>query len=410
VTHVTERTGQSGSNGEPDPADNQQVAATEQAPRVEHAPAAEKSQKQLWSAATNGGRGPRRRTVTYADAGVSIHAGEQAVELLKNKVHRTWRPEVVGDIGGFAGLFRLDVKRYRNPILASSTDGVGTKLVVAQALGIHDTVGIDLVAMVVDDLVACGAEPLFLLDYIACGEVVPDRVAEIGAGIADGCRYAGCSLLGGETAEHPGVMRPDEYDISGTGVGVVEEDDILGREKVEIGDVVVAMRSSGLHSNGYSLVRHVLLGAGRMRLDSVVEEFGRQRTLGEELLTPTKIYARDCLDLITECEVHALAHVTGGGVPGNLVRVLPDHVDAVVDRSTWRPQPIFDLVRAKGRIDDMEMESTFNMGVGMLAVVTAEDADRTLAFLAGRGIESWQVGEVIEGSGSVQMVGSHTSG
>ncbi|MDT5038601.1 MAG: phosphoribosylformylglycinamidine cyclo-ligase, partial [Micromonosporaceae bacterium] len=241
MTHVTERTGQSGSNGEPDPADNQQVAATEQAPRVEHAPAAEKSQKQLWSAATNGGRGPRRRTVTYADAGVSIHAGEQAVELLKNKVHRTWRPEVVGDIGGFAGLFRLDVKRYRNPILASSTDGVGTKLVVAQALGIHDTVGIDLVAMVVDDLVACGAEPLFLLDYIACGEVVPDRVAEIGAGIADGCRYAGCSLLGGETAEHPGVMRPDEYDISGTGVGVVEEDDILGREKVEIGDVVVAM-------------------------------------------------------------------------------------------------------------------------------------------------------------------------
>jgi phosphoribosylformylglycinamidine cyclo-ligase len=264
--------------------------------------------------------------------------------------------------------------------------------------------------MVVDDLVACGAEPLFLLDYIACGEVVPERVAEIGAGIADGCRYAGCSLLGGETAEHPGVMRPDEYDISGTGVGVVEEDDILGRDKVEIGDVVIAMRSSGLHSNGYSLVRHVLLGAGRMRLDSVVEEFGRQRTLGEELLTPTKIYARDCLDLLTECEVHALAHVTGGGVPGNLVRVLPDHVDAVVDRSTWRPQPIFELVRTRGRIDDMEMESTFNMGVGMLAVVSAEDADRTLAFLAGRGIDSWQVGEVIEGGGTVQMVGSHTSG
>jgi phosphoribosylformylglycinamidine cyclo-ligase len=171
------------------------------------------------------------------------------------------------------------------------------------------------------------------------------------------------------------------------------------------------MRSSGLHSNGYSLVRHVLLGAGRMRLDSVVEEFGRQRTLGEELLTPTKIYARDCLDLITECEeVRALAHVTGGGIPGNLVRVLPDHVDAVVDRSTWRPQPIFELVRTKGRIDDMEMESTFNMGIGMLAVVTADEADRALAFLAGRGIESWQVGEVIEGTGTVQMVGSHTRG
>jgi phosphoribosylformylglycinamidine cyclo-ligase len=205
-------------------------------------------------------------------------------------------------------------------------------------------------------------------------------------------------------------MRPDEYDISGTGVGVVEEDQILGRDKVEVGDVVIAMRSSGLHSNGYSLVRHVLLRAGAMRLDTVVEEFGRQRTLGEELLTPTKIYAKDCLDLLKEADVHALAHVTGGGVPGNLVRVLPEHVDAVVDRSTWRPQPIFDLVRTKGRIDDMEMESTFNMGIGMLAMVTPEDADRAMAFLAGRGIETWRVGEVIEGTGQVQMVGSHTSG
>jgi len=348
--------------------------------------------------------------VTYADAGVSIHAGEQAVELLKNRVRPTLRPEVIGGIGGFSGLFRLDAAKYRKPVLASSTDGVGTKLTIAQAMNIHDTVGIDLVAMVVDDLVACGAEPLFLLDYIACGEVVPDRISEIGAGIADGCRYAGCALLGGETAEHPGVMRPDEYDISGTGVGVVEEDAILGRDKVEVGDVVIAMRSSGLHSNGYSLVRHVLLGAGRMRLDSVIDDFGHQRTLGEELLTPTKIYARDCLDLLSECEIHAFAHVTGGGVPGNLVRVLPDGADAVVDRSTWRPQPIFDLVRTKGRVDDMEMESTFNMGVGMLVVASAEDADRTLAFLTGRGIEAWQVGEVIEGAGSVQMVGSHTRG
>jgi phosphoribosylformylglycinamidine cyclo-ligase len=363
--------------------------------------------RQLWTAGN--GRG-RRRTVTYADAGVSIHAGEQAVELLRTKVHRAHRPEVIGDLGGFAGLFRLDVKKYRNPILASSTDGVGTKLAIAQAMNVHDTVGIDLVAMVVDDLVACGAEPLFLLDYIACGEVIPERVAEIGAGIADGCRYAGCALLGGETAEHPGVMRPDEYDISGTGVGVVEEDGILGRDRVEVGDVVIAMRSTGLHSNGYSLVRHVLLGAGRMRLESVIEDFGRQRTLGEELLTPTKIYAKDCLDLMKESEVHAFAHVTGGGVPGNLVRVLPENVDAVVDRSTWRPAPIFDLVRTKGRIEDSEMESTFNMGVGMLAVVTPDDADRTLAFLAGRGVDAWQVGEIIEGNGTVQMVGSHTRG
>jgi phosphoribosylformylglycinamidine cyclo-ligase len=369
---------------------------------------ADGTERQPWTAGS--GRSGRKRTVTYADAGVSIHAGEQAVELLKSKVKKTTRPEVMGDLGGFAGLFRLDAGRYKSPILASSTDGVGTKLVIAQQLDIHDTIGIDLVAMVADDLVACGAEPLFLLDYIACGEVVPDKVAEIGAGIADGCRYAGCALLGGETAEHPGVLRPDEYDVSATGVGVVEENEILGRERVDIGDAIIAMRSSGLHSNGYSLVRHVLLGAGRMRLDTVVDEFGKQRTLGEELLTPTKIYTKDCLGLIEETDVRAFAHVTGGGIPGNLVRVLPDHVDAVVDRSTWRPQSIFDLVQAKGRIDDGEMEATFNMGVGMFAVVSSDDADRAMAYLTGRGVEAWQVGEIIEGTGTVQMVGQHTRG
>ncbi|MBM0274080.1 phosphoribosylformylglycinamidine cyclo-ligase [Micromonospora arborensis] len=364
--------------------------------------------RQPWTAGA--GRQARKRSVSYADAGVSIDAGDRAVELLKSKVRQTRRPEVLGDLGGFAGLFRLDTKKYKSPILASSTDGVGTKLVIAQQMDIHDTVGIDLVAMVVDDLVACGAEPLFLLDYIATGEVVPDKVAEIGAGIADGCRYAGCALLGGETAEHPGVLRPDEYDISATGVGVVEEADILSPDRVEVGDVVIAMRSSGLHSNGYSLVRHVLLGAARMRLDIVIDDFGRQRTLGEELLTPTKIYAKDCLKLIAEAEVRALSHITGGGIPGNLVRVLPEHVDAVVNRSTWKPQPIFDLIQSKGRIDDQDMESTFNMGVGMFAIVSAEDADRALATLTGRGVEAWQAGEIIEGTGNVQMVGQHTRG
>jgi phosphoribosylformylglycinamidine cyclo-ligase len=383
VTHVSERNS-AGSNG------------------------AEGADRQPWTAGA--GRGVRKRTATYADAGVSIEAGDRAVELLKSKVKKTTRPEVIGDLGGFSGLFRLNTSKYKSPILASSTDGVGTKLVIAQQLDIHDTIGIDLVAMVVDDLVACGAEPLFLLDYIACGEVVPDKVAEIGAGIADGCRYAGCALLGGETAEHPGVLRPDEYDVSATGVGVVEESEILGRERVEVGDAVIAMRSSGLHSNGYSLVRHVLLGAGRMRLDSVVDDFGSQRTLGEELLTPTKIYAKDCLGLIEETDVRAFSHVTGGGIPGNLVRVLPEHVDAVVDRSTWRPQPIFDLIQAKGRIEDHEMEATFNMGVGMFAVVSSDDADRAMAYLTGRGVEAWQVGEVIEGTGEVQMMGQYTRG
>ncbi|GIJ08528.1 phosphoribosylformylglycinamidine cyclo-ligase [Micromonospora andamanensis] len=364
--------------------------------------------RQPWTAGS--GRPARKRSVSYADAGVSIEAGDRAVELLKSKVKQTRRPEVMGDLGGFAGLFRLDTTKYKHPILASSTDGVGTKLVIAQQMNIHDTVGIDLVAMVVDDLVACGAEPLFLLDYIATGEVVPDKVAEIGAGIADGCRYAGCALLGGETAEHPGVLRPDEYDISATGVGVVEESEILSSERVEVGDVVIAMRSSGLHSNGYSLVRHVLLGAGRMRLDVVIDDFGRQRTLGEELLTPTKIYAQDCLKLIAEADVRALAHVTGGGIPGNLVRILPEHVDAVVNRSTWKPQPVFDLIQSKGRIEDPEMEATFNMGVGMFAIVSAEDADRALATLTGRGVDAWQVGEIIEGTGEVRMVGQHTRG
>lgn len=350
------------------------------------------------------------RTVTYADAGVSIHAGEEAVNRLKGSVHRTMRPEVVGDIGGFAGLFRLDIHKYKQPLLASSTDGVGTKLVIAQQMDVHDTVGIDLVAMVVDDLVACGAEPLFLLDYIACGEVVPEKVAAIAAGVADGCRTAGCSLLGGETAEHPGVLRPHEYDLSATGVGVVEADAVLGPHRVEVGDVVIAMPSTGLHSNGYSLVRHVLLGIARMRLDSVHDDFDNQRTLGQELLSPTRIYAKDCLDLMVEADVHALAHITGGGIPGNLVRVLPETADALVDRSTWRPQPIFDLVQRKGRIEQPEMESTFNMGVGMIALVAAVDADRALAFLRGRGIEAWAAGEVIEGSGQVQLLGSHTRG
>jgi phosphoribosylformylglycinamidine cyclo-ligase len=385
VTHVSERTDSTGGGV-----------------------AKKRTANQPWNGRTS--RTRRQRTVTYADAGVSIHAGEQAVEQLKPHVHRSRRPEVLGSLGGFAGLFRLDTTKYRSPVLASSTDGVGTKLLIAQAMDIHDTVGLDLVAMVVDDIVACGAEPLFLLDYVACGEVRPDRVADIGAGVALGCQTAGCALIGGETAEHPGAMAPHEYDLAATGVGVVEEDEILGRDKVEVGDVVIAMGSSGLHSNGYSLVRHVLLGAGRLRLDSVIEDLGNQRTLGEELLTPTRIYTKECLDLLRESEVHALAHVTGGGIPGNLVRVLPPHLDAVVNRSTWRPQPIFDVVQRRGRVDDAEMESTFNMGIGMLAVVAPDDTDRALAFLRGRKVDAWLAGEVVEGSGDVQLLGSYAGG
>ena len=343
---------------------------------------------------------------SYAGAGVDIAAGERAVELLRSRVAKASRPEVIGGLGGFAGLFRLDVGRYREPLLASSTDGVGTKLTIAQALDKHDTVGIDLVGMVADDLVVCGAEPLFLQDYVAVGRVVPERVAEIVGGIAAGCELAGCALVGGETAEHPGVMPDDAYDLAATGVGVVEADDLLGPDRVRPGDVVLAMASSGVHSNGYSLIRHVLLRGARLRLTAVVDELGR--SLGEELLVPTRIYARDCLRLAQEADVRAFAHVTGGGLAANLARVLPPHVTAVLERSTWSPQPVFDLVRDRGRVEQAEMERTFNMGVGMVAVVAPDDVDRALAVLTARHVPAWVLGGVESGgTGGALLTGAH---
>ena len=347
-----------------------------------------------------------QQPISYASAGVDVAAGNLAVEALKPSIRKTTRPEVVGGIGGFAGLFALDTEKYTKPLLASSTDGVGTKLVVAQRLDIHDTVGIDLVAMVVDDLVVCGAEPLFLLDYIATGQVVPEKIADIGAGIADGCRYAGCSLIGGEIAEHPGVMKADDYDISATGVGVVEADALLGPERVKPGDVAIAMRASGIHSNGFSLVREALF-RDAVALDTVVPEFGTQRTLGEELLTPTHIYAKDCLELAKECDVHAFAHITGGGIAGNLVRSLPETMSVRVDRSTWTPNPVFDYVQRVGRISDEEMERTFNMGIGMVAIVAPDQVDRSLAVLTARHVEAWTIGEVTDGDDGVKLTGSY---
>jgi phosphoribosylformylglycinamidine cyclo-ligase len=344
---------------------------------------------------------------SYADAGVDIAAGDRAVALMRSKVKKTFRPEVVGSIGGFAGLFAFDVAKYRKPVLASSTDGVGTKLAIAQAMDIHDTVGVDLVAMVVDDLVVCGAEPLFLQDYIAIGKVVPEKVADIVGGIADGCRWAGCALLGGETAEHPGLLGPHEYDVAATGVGVVEADMILGAEKVVPGDVLVAVASSGLHSNGFSLVRHALLAGGKMRLDQVIDDLGRQRTLGEELLTPTAIYAKGCLEVIAECDAHALAHITGGGLAGNIVRVIGERVDAIVDRTTWRPQPIFDLISTIGRVTQKEMDRTFNLGVGMILALPADEAERAIVTLSAHKLKAWPVGEIVKGTGMVRLVGEH---
>ena len=342
---------------------------------------------------------------SYADAGVDIEAGDRAVELLKGRLARASRPEVVGGLGGFAGLFRLDTAKYRDPLLASSTDGVGTKLAIAQAMGKHDTVGIDLVGMVVDDLVVCGAEPLFLQDYVAVGRVVPERIAEIVGGIATGCEMAGCALVGGETAEHPGLMPDDHYDIAGTGVGVVEADAVLGADRVREGDVVVAMASSGLHSNGFSLVRHVLLSGSRMPLEAYVDELGGP--LGEQLLVPTRIYAKDCLAVIEETAVHAFSHITGGGLASNLARVLPPHLSATLERSTWTPAPVFALVQGRGRVEQGEMERTFNMGVGMVAVVPPDDVDRTLALLTARHVPAWAAGQVHAGDGGVTLTGSH---
>ncbi|MDQ2795624.1 MAG: phosphoribosylformylglycinamidine cyclo-ligase [Actinomycetota bacterium] len=329
----------------------------------------------------------------YAAAGVDIEAGDRAVELMKTAVQRTDRRETLGGLGGFAGLFRLDLSRYPQPVLASSTDGVGTKLVIAQALDRHDTIGIDLVAMVVDDLVVVGAEPLFLTDYIATGKVVPEKIAAIVGGVAAGCVQAGCALLGGETAEHPGVMGPDDYDICGTGVGVVNADAVLGPERVQPGDVLIAMGSSGVHSNGYSLVRHVLLDRGGLALDSTPDVLAG-RTLGDELLTPTRIYALDCLALAAECGAHAFAHITGGGLAGNLVRVLPAGLEAAVDRATWTPQPIFDLVRTTGDVARAELEKTFNLGVGMVAVFPANRETDALDLLATRQVPAWTLGRV----------------
>lgn len=327
---------------------------------------------------------------TYAAAGVDIEAGDRAVELFAPLAKKATRPEVRGGLGGFAGLFALG--SYEEPLLAASSDGVGTKLAVAQAMDKHDTIGQDLVAMVVDDLVVCGAEPLFLQDYIAIGKVVPEHVAEIVAGIAEGCQLAGCALLGGETAEHPGVMKPTEYDISATGVGVVEASKVLGPEKVRQGDVIIGMASSGLHSNGYSLARHVLLNQAGLPLDGFIEDFGR--TLGEELLEPTRIYALDCLALIQECDTHTFCHVTGGGLVGNMQRIIPDGLVAEMDRGSWTPGPIFRFIAEQGSVAQLEMEKTFNMGVGMVAIVSADEADRAQALLTARHIDCWELGRV----------------
>ena len=329
---------------------------------------------------------------TYEAAGVSIEAGDRAVELMKASIAKAQRAEVYGGIGGFAGLFDASaLKRFTKPLLATSTDGVGTKTEIARLMGIYDTIGEDLVAMVVDDLVVCGAEPLFMTDYIAVGKVIPERIAEIVSGVARGCEKARTALIGGETAEHPQLLREDEFDIAGAATGVVDESKLLGSEKVFVGDVAIAVASSGVHANGFSLVRHIIKES-RLALDAYIPEL--EQTLGEALLTPTRIYAADMLDLITEVEVHAMAHITGGGLAANTQRVMPTDVGLVIDRSTWALPPIFDYLQQVGRTPLPDFERTFNCGVGMVLILPGKSVTPTLALLRGRGYQAWEIGEI----------------
>ena len=339
--------------------------------------------------------------LTYKDAGVDIEAGDALVERIKPMAARTLRPEVVSGVGGFGGLFAIPPGKYREPVLVSGTDGVGTKLHIAVAAGKHDTVGIDLVAMSVNDVLTSGAEPLFFLDYLATGRLDVDQAAEVVKGIAEGCARAGCTLLGGETAEHPGA-HGDGYDLAGFCVGVVERSRILTGESIRPGDALVGLASSGLHSNGFSLVRRILAHA-KVALDARPPELGG-RAVSEVLLEPTRIYVKDVLALLESVDVKGLTHITGSGIPGNVPRCLPEGTRAVLQARAWTRPAVFDWLQRLGGVSDAEMDSTFNMGLGMVAVVPPAAVQPALALLARRGVQAWEVGRVEASSGEPTAV------
>lgn len=335
-------------------------------------------------------------TSAYAQAGVDTAAGDLAVELMKSAVSRTHGPEVIGGVGGFAGLFDASaLVGYRRPLLASSTDGVGTKVAIAQAIDKHDTIGQDLVAMVVDDIVVVGAKPLFMTDYIACGKVVPQRIADIVRGIAEACSATGTALVGGETAEHPGLLGPDDYDVAGAAVGVVEADALLGPDRVRDGDAVLAMAASGLHSNGFSLVRHIL-AERKISYRDHAAELGA--SYGEALLEPTALYTGPLLQVLSDPDlagaIHSLSHVTGGGIAANLARVLPVGAWIEIDRASWSPLPVFQHLADLGGHTLQSLEGAWNLGIGMFAVVAADQADAVATALRGLGIDTWAAGEI----------------
>jgi phosphoribosylformylglycinamidine cyclo-ligase len=346
--------------------------------------------------------------LSYETAGVDITAGEKAVEVIKQHVRSTFRPEVIGDVGGFGGLFAVDWKRYREPLLVSSTDGVGTKSLVARLANRRDTIGIDCVAMSVDDIATQGAEPLFFLDYISVGKLVPDEIDDLVRGVAEGCRQARCALLGGEMSEHPGIMEPGEFDLVGFAVGAVDRASLLPRD-VRAGDQIIGLASPGLRCNGYSLARAALLDRGGRPLDGPAWE-GAHHSLADELLRPSTIYAPALLELAAKVPVHAFAHITGGGIPGNLNRVLPDGCAAMIRRGAWPEPRIFIEIQHDGEISDQEMAHVFNLGLGMLALVPADAALHAIDIARAAGHDSWLVGEVVHGHGEVELTPRESSG
>ncbi|MDR1922445.1 MAG: phosphoribosylformylglycinamidine cyclo-ligase [Candidatus Adiutrix sp.] len=332
---------------------------------------------------------------SYRDAGVDIDAGARSVEAIRAAVRSTYRPEVIGDLGGFGGLFALDVARYKNPVLVSGADGVGTKLKIAFMTGRHDTIGRDVVAMCVNDVLTQGAEPLFFLDYLAVGKLEPLAVREIVGGVADGCRESGCALIGGETAEMSGFYAPGEYDIAGFCVGAAERDELLPAANITAGDALLGLASSGLHSNGFSLARKICFDHMRFKVDDYIDDLGR--TLGEELLIPTRLYPKPVLPLLQKFGVKAMVHVTGGGFQENLPRILPETLSARVDCSAWTPPPIFKLLQKWGRVETLEMFRTFNMGLGLVMVLPESEAAAAAASLAAAGETVFHIGRLVSG-------------
>lgn len=335
---------------------------------------------------------------SYKEAGVDVTAGYESVRLMKKDVERTNIPGCISGIGGFGGLFQLDLNGMKEPVLVSGTDGVGTKLKIAMLLDKHDTIGIDCVAMCVNDIICCGAKPLYFLDYIAIGKNIPEKVAQIVKGVADGCVMAGCALIGGETAEHPGMMAEDEYDIAGYSTGIVDKSKILDNTSIKPGDAIIGIASSGVHSNGFSLVRHIF-NLNEQKLRTFVPELGK--SLGDALLAPTRIYVKPVLDLISKVNVKGISHITGGGFYENIPRMLPDGVSAKIEKGSWVIPPIFDLLQKEGNISEHDMFNTFNMGIGMAVCVDKADAAKTVEILNVNGEQAFIIGETVAGDGEV---------